>query len=91
MVDDEEFNLKATSNILEVMDPEIKFWKVKDGDEAVEICEEMSKSNPCPHCDFFRLIIMDFNMPKLDGMDATKQILARNKIKMAESGITQGI
>lgn len=91
MVDDEEFNLKATSNILEVMDPEILFWKVKDGDEAVEICEEMSKSNPCPHCDFFRLIIMDINMPKLDGMDATKLILARNKIKMAESGIKQGI
>ena len=91
LVDDEEFNLKATSNILEVMDPEILFWKVKDGDEAVDICKEMSESNPCAHCDFFRLIIMDINMPKLDGMEATKQILERNKKIMAEKRIAQGI
>ena len=91
IVDDEQFNLKATSNILEVMDPGISFWKVEDGDEAVALCEEMSLSNPCPHCDFFRLVIMDFNMPRLGGMEATQQIVERNKKKMEESGITQQI
>jgi CheY-like chemotaxis protein len=91
IVDDEEFNLEATANILEGMDPGLSFWKVKDGDEAVVLCEEMSLSNPCHHCDFFRLIIMDINMPKLGGMEATMQILERNKKKMEESGIAQQI
>jgi CheY-like chemotaxis protein len=73
------------------MDPGISFFKVKDGDEAVELCEKMSESNPCKNCDFFRLIIMDINMPKLGGFEATQQILGRNKKKMEESGIAQGI
>lgn len=91
IVDDEEFNLEATANILEGMDPGLSFWKVKDGDEAVQLCEEISLSNPCLHCDFFRLIIMDFNMPKLGGIEATKQILDRNKKKIEECGIAQQI
>jgi CheY-like chemotaxis protein len=91
IVDDEEFNLKATSNILVVMDPGISFFTAKDGDEAVELCHQLSDSNTCKNCDFFRLIIMDINMPKLGGFEATQQILARNRQKMEDSGIAQGI
>ena len=51
----------------------------------------MSKKNDCLYCDFFRLVIMDFNMSRMGGVEATRQILGANAKKMVESGIEQQI
>ena len=45
-----------------------------DGTEAVEIFEKKLEENQCENCVYFKYILMDLNMPMMDGAIATKTI-----------------
>ena len=55
--------------------------EAQDGKQAIDIFKEKIESNICQFCDFFKLIIMDLNMPITNGDDATKIILQISKDK----------
>ena len=74
VVDDEPFNQMAVINLLRVLgvqDIEIVVYKAINGQEAVDMVtndvQELQYSR-------FDLIFMDYNMPVLDGCEATAQI-----------------
>ena len=47
--------------------------KSKDGDYALELFIKHAEKNCCNRS--FKLIIMDINMPRMDGVTASKKIL----------------
>jgi len=63
VVDDEPFNRKLIRTILKKH--EVSVHEAENGQEAIEIAEKQD----------FDLILMDIQMPILDGVDATKRIL----------------
>ena len=69
IVDDTVFNLKILQIIFES-----KFGLIVDqavsGEEAVMMCRQRVKNRK----EMYRLIVMDINMPGLDGVQATEQI-----------------
>jgi two-component system CAI-1 autoinducer sensor kinase/phosphatase CqsS len=69
IVDDENVNLKYSAKILENFDFKVKI--AMNGKEAIEILDQ-------ENCD---LILMDVNMPVLDGYEATKLIRKGDSFK----------
>ena len=74
VVDDEPYNQMAVINLLSVLglqDIDIVVYKAINGQEAVDMVtndvQELQYSR-------FDLIFMDYNMPVLDGCEATTQI-----------------
>jgi signal transduction histidine kinase/DNA-binding response OmpR family regulator len=66
VVDDEPYNRKLLSSLLQPLDAEV--FEAEDGEEACELARHIP----------FDLILMDIRMPKMNGVDATKQIKAIN-------------
>jgi signal transduction histidine kinase/ActR/RegA family two-component response regulator len=62
LVEDNFINIKFMKMMLEKMDYD--FDLAQDGQEAVNLCME----------NFYDLILMDYHMPKMDGIEATKII-----------------
>jgi signal transduction histidine kinase/DNA-binding response OmpR family regulator len=64
VVDDEPYNRKLLSSLLQPF--EVEVYEASDGEEACELARHIP----------FDLILMDIRMPKMNGVDATKQIKA---------------
>lgn len=67
VVDDNRINQKITQKILEKR--QFKCSLADDGEQAIALVKENN----------FDLILMDIHMPKIDGVEATKQIRTFNK------------
>ncbi|MEP0263447.1 response regulator [Dokdonia sp.] len=67
VVDDNRINQKITQKILEKR--QFKCSLADDGEQAIALVKENN----------FDLILMDIHMPKIDGVEATKQIRVFNK------------
>ncbi|NGM73469.1 response regulator [Sphingobacterium sp. SGL-16] len=64
MADDNPVNRALNHKMLEMLVPGARFLQVSDGKQAVEACEK----------EIFQLILMDVQMPIMDGYDATRHI-----------------
>ena len=74
IVDDDCFSLKILERFLKKMDVEVNVIKAIDGKYAINMFTEKIKSNDCKSCDFFKFILMDFNMAKINGPKASEEI-----------------
>ena len=74
VVDDNEFNLIALDQILK--ETGFKIQKARNGAEAIELLEERC-SNGKPVSQYCRLILMDINMPVMDGITCTERLKMR--------------
>ena len=75
LVDDQKYNLEALLIILEYhveLNPKI-CRTAFDGNQALDAVIQNVKTNNNEKCDF-RLILMDVNMPFMDGLEATSKI-----------------
>ncbi|MGD6831726.1 response regulator transcription factor [Bacillus haimaensis] len=68
IIDDHQLFREGVKRIL---DFEANFHVVAEGDDGIEALDLMEKHNP-------DVIIMDINMPKMNGVDATKQLVEAN-------------
>jgi DNA-binding NarL/FixJ family response regulator len=68
VVDDNAFMRRLLRNLLEAQD----HWKVCD--EASDGLEAVAKSEK----EKFDIIVLDFQMPRMNGLDAAKQITSRS-------------
>ena len=70
IVDDDAFNLFSLETLFKLFDFRCK--KAINGKEAIEILRNPKK---CMNCKGIRLILMDYQMPVMDGIEATKEII----------------
>lgn len=84
MVDDDFLNYEVVQRGIIVVGPETNITRCIDGDDAVEYYKKMTSENTCKLCDHFKVIIMDHNMPKMNGHDATEIIKKLSKEKMVK-------
>jgi CheY-like chemotaxis protein len=82
VVDDDFLNYEVVQRGLIAAGPETNITRCIDGDDGVEYYQKMSDENTCKFCDHFKMIVMDHNMPKMNGHDATKIIKNLSKKKM---------
>lgn len=69
--DDDAFNLLSLELILKSLN--LKCCKVMNGAEAIkELKKKKCENNNCPR---FKLILMDYQMPIMDGIETTKKII----------------
>lgn len=77
IVDDGPFNITTCQSILKKL--RINSDKVNNGLEAVlrvkSILDNINNSTFCKQCKFYKLIFMDIDMPIMDGLEATVEIL----------------
>ena len=74
IVDDDEFNIMAVTMLLKMNN--MKCLAARNGELAIELIEEQCKIREnC--CKRFSLILMDLNMPVLNGIEASKQLNQR--------------
>ena len=73
VVDDDPFNLLSAEVILKKIG--FKIQKAFDGMEAIEKVIEKFKEKCNPSCQGFKLILMDYNMPVMGGIEATKKLI----------------
>lgn len=69
LVEDNEMNREITKSIMEEIGVSVE--EAFDGDEAVERLSRLTKKN---RYNYYDLILMDIQMPKMNGYDATKAI-----------------
>lgn len=79
VVDDNDFNHLAVEMLLS--GTPLRIQQVKNGQEAIEILEKGCKVDKCKFSDCCKMILMDINMPVMDGIQATKLLKARMKRK----------
>ncbi len=70
-VDDSKFILKMTGDVVRSLD--LETLEAEDGKEAVEMVEK--------HCEEIGLILLDWNLPKMDGMQVLKWIKADDRYR----------
>jgi CheY-like chemotaxis protein len=80
VANDDEFQLFCAEQILQIMQvPPCNFLLVADGQSAWDAFQK----NP----EFFSLILLDLNMPKLDGFQVARKIRQRqSQAKVDEGG-----
>ena len=71
IVDDDVFNLFSLEMILKNMNLTCK--KATNGQEAIDILKDFKKCHE--KCKGMRLVLMDYQMPVLDGVESTKEII----------------
>ena len=76
VVDDDSFNLAMVTKMLKLC--KINTLEARNGQEAIQIYEENWKRISC--------ILMDCEMPVLDGLEATQRILAKHNQRAALLG-----
>ena len=82
--DDNEVNLKILTRLFsKVFFREVKVIQCRDGLEAIEAYKSMNANADNSH-DRLAMIVMDFQMPKCDGLSACKYIRAMEKFKQEE-------
>ena len=87
IVDDEPYNQVVFQKMLTKIDKEMIITKANDGKDAIDIFQKKIRINTCQFCDFFKFIIMDLNMPDIDGANAAKKILEITKKNSLEKQI----
>ncbi len=81
LVDDNPVNMILTNKMMQSLIPDVKLTEMTDGLQALEACKKNA----------FDLILMDIQMPIMDGMEATKFIrLLPYYHKIPIIGITAG-
>lgn len=78
LVDDSDDDVLLFQEAIEVIGIQVNTRVAKNGLEAVETLREMAAGDGLP-----MLVIMDLNMPVMDGSDAMLQIRADERIKEA--------
>ena len=71
IVDDEVMNYMAVKTMLK--DNNLSFDFAYDGLKAYNTVNDMI--NNCAFCSYYKAIVMDFNMPVMDGIESAKKIL----------------
>ena len=82
IVDDDVFNLFSLEIMLKSLNFSCK--KASNGQEAIEILKNFKKCHE--RCKGIRLVLMDYQMPVLDGVESTKEIR-----KMIKEGVIEEI
>ena len=73
IVDDDSFNLLALEGILSKF--HIDVVKAFNGEQALKIIKEKNAVGRCgSECTLFRMMILDYHMPIMDGVETTKEI-----------------
>ena len=74
LVDDEPMNIFAVKNVLRSTNFNIS--EAFDGQQAINIVKEHIETKKCGEkCCVFNFILMDYNMPNINGPNATKKII----------------
>ena len=71
-VDDECLNIKVYETTLKSFN--FNYYSYNNGKKAYDYFKEKLYSNTCDKCSFFRAIIMDINMPIMDGCESAQNI-----------------
>jgi CheY-like chemotaxis protein len=74
IVDDEFFNLKTIEMVLKGQ-PKFKYEKAFDGYEAYLLFCKKIQENPCKECLYFKAVLMDLNMPNMDGAESASKMI----------------
>lgn len=72
IVDDDHQNIKATSYVLDSF--KLQVFSAINGLEGLNMVKTLLNSKCSENCKILRFIIMDCNMPIMNGIDATKEI-----------------
>ncbi|CAD8122232.1 unnamed protein product [Paramecium sonneborni] len=80
-VDDEIFNQHSLCMLLQTLDFEVLV--AFNGQQAIELLNQLQKC--CDHCQLLDVILMDYQMPILNGIETTKLILEMIKAKKIPS------
>ena len=71
IVDDDIFNHEAIDMILLSLNIEIKIERAYRGDTAIQKYKEKLKNKCGKLCEVFKFILMDIDMPVMDGIEAS--------------------
>ena len=80
MVDDEIFNIVAVEMISKSLGFQID--AAFNGSQALDLISKRTQESCGERCKIYDLVIMDYNMPLMDGVEATRAI--RKKIEEGE-------
>ena len=81
IVDDSAFNLKIVSRVVQSLFTTARVVTASDGREGVQKYKELRANEPNEK---LAMIVMDFNMPKVDGVTAARYIRALEEMDLGE-------
>ena len=74
IVDDDNFVTKCVKDQQTLQVRDGHFYVAGDGAEALEIFKEQLSLSKCKNCCFFKMVIIDLNMPVLDGGNTCREM-----------------
>ena len=74
IVDDDYFVTKCVKEQQSLQVREGNYYVASDGEQALEIFLEQLSQSKCKNCCFFKMVIMDMNMPVMDGGNTCLQM-----------------